>query len=122
MKILSLTTALALLAAVGHAQGYGSGVDGQSVFRVSDTLAPLTVGATSVRSEKLASETRVIRLTCTEACHYRVGGSGVTATPSNTLLVGGASEYFKVPATGANYVAAIRASADGKLFIDQMVP
>lgn len=122
MKILCLTTALALLAAAGHAQGYGSGVDGQSVFRVSDTLVPLTVGAASVRSEKLASETRVIRLTCTADCHYKIGGSGVTATTSNTLLMGGASEYFKVPTVGANYVAAIRASADGKLFIDQMVP
>ncbi|WP_442577869.1 hypothetical protein ACSBOB_20190 [Mesorhizobium sp. ASY16-5R] len=123
MKFLLAASVLAVgLSGSVHAQAYGSGVDGQSVFRVSQTQIVSFVSA-STASQKLASETRVIRLSCTQDCHFKRGAtSGVTATVSDSLLFAGATEYFKVPATGPNYIGFIRDSADGRAFIDEMTP
>lgn len=110
-----------LAAGAANAQAYGSGVDGQSVFRVSNTL-PVVVTSASAVSPKLSFETRVVRLTCTQDCHFKVGIASVSATISNSLLMGGSTEYFKVNATGPNYIGVIRDTADGKLFIDEMIP
>jgi len=104
-----------------NAQAYGSGVDGQSVFRVSQTQV-VTATATAALSVKLASETRVIRLGCTEDCHFKRASGAVSATINDSMLFGGATEYFKVPDKGPNYIGVIRDSADGKMFIDEMVP
>lgn len=109
------------VAGVANAQAYGSGVDGQSVFRVSDTQV-VNATATAARSTKLASETRVVRLSCLNDCHFEVGGPTVTATSASAILFGGVTEYFKVPSYGAKYISVVRDGADGKLFIDQMLP
>jgi hypothetical protein len=122
MKKILLCTALALgLAAHAHAQAYGSGVDGQSVFRVSQTQV-VTYTSTAAKSAKLASDTRVIRLSCTTDCHHVIGVSGTTATASSSILFAGATEYFKVRERSANYVSVIQDASGGKAYIDEMVP
>lgn len=116
------TLAMLALAGSAFAQGYGSGVDGQSVFRVSQTQV-LNVTSGTVVSAKLTSETRVIRLSCTQDCHFKRGNTtGVAPTVSDSILFGGATEYFKVNATGPNYIGFTRDSADGRAFIDEMTP
>ncbi|RVD58854.1 hypothetical protein EN866_19560 [Mesorhizobium sp. M2D.F.Ca.ET.223.01.1.1] len=123
MKSLILATAaLVGLAGMANAQAYGSGVDGQSVFRVSGTQ-PVTVTAVAVTSGKLASDTRVVRLSCTQDCHFKLGNASPTVvTINDSILFGGATEYFKVKATGPNYLGLLRDSTDGKAYIDEMVP
>jgi hypothetical protein len=119
-----IVAALALMGLVGvvDAQAYGSGVDGQSVFRVSQTQA-ISVTSAATTSAKLASDTRVIRVSCAQDCHFKRGSSSpVSVTVSDSILFAGATEYFKVPATGPNYIGFIRDAADGRAFIDEMNP
>lgn len=124
MKMYLAAVALALgLAGQAHAQAYGSGVDGQSIFRVSNTLAPITYSSGSTVTPKLASDTRIIRISCSTDCHINRGAtSGVAATASNTMLFSGATEYFRVTPGLANYFAVTRDSADGKFYLDEMAP
>lgn len=120
---LRLLAALLLLPLSAHAQGYGSGVDGQSVFRISDTMAPLSVSGSAVRSPVIASDTRVIRAVSTVDAHIAIGGSSVTATPSTTFLPAYTPEYFKLPQLSAgSYLSVIREAANGTLYIDRMKP
>lgn len=122
MKSLYIAGLLTALVGSVSAQAYGSGVDGQSVFRVSQTQV-VTVTSVSAASTKLASETRVVRLSCKQDCHWKRGSSsGMTVTLNDSILFGGATEYFKLPATGPNYIGFIRDAADGQAFIDEMNP
>lgn len=121
MKYLFAIAFLVSSIGAAHAQAYGSGVDGQSVFRVSQTTV-INTTSTAALSPKMASDTRVVRLSCTQDCHFRMGRANVVATTSNSILFGGATEYFKLNATGPNYISVIRATADGKLVIDEMLP
>lgn len=123
MKSLILATAaLAGLAGMTNAQAYGSGVDGQSVFRVSQTQV-VTTTSTGATSAKLASDTRVVRLSCTQDCHFKRGNTSPTVvTINDSILFAGSTEYFKVNATGPSYLGLLRDSADGKAYIDEMVP
>lgn len=118
---LRLAAALSLLAGVSHAQAYGSGVDGQSVFRVSETQV-FGISSTSVRSAMIPSETRIVRIVCTTDCHTKVGNASVAATVSDTLLPALLPEYFKISENKASYISVIRDAADGKAYIDLMKP
>ena len=113
--------AFMLLAGTVSAQAFGSGVDGQSVFRVSETQV-FAISSSSARSAALSSETRVFRIVCTTDCHPKVRNSSIVATVSDTLLPANTAEYFKKPENKSAYVAVIRDSADGKVFIDSMNP
>jgi hypothetical protein len=120
---LRLLAAMLLLPVLAHAQGYGSGVDGQSVFQVSETRT-LNFSSTASRSLVLPSDTRVVRYTATATVHKKEGNSSVTAGTGDTILPAYTPEYFKVPSNQSRttYVSAIRDSADGILYIDLMKP
>ncbi|MET4294707.1 hypothetical protein ABIB06_006540 [Bradyrhizobium sp. LB8.2] len=120
---LRLTAALLLLPILSHAQAYGSGVDGQSVFQVSETRT-LNYTGTASRTLVLPSDTRVVRYAATTAVHKKEGGSTVTATTNDTLLPANTPEYFKVlqNPSRTTYISAIQDASGGVLYIDLMKP
>jgi hypothetical protein len=127
MKSLALI-ALLLLPVCVHAQAYGSGIDGQTVFQVSESLPPLAFSGTASRALVFPSDTRVIRLTATANAHMVVSASTSgavtpTITVSNTLLPAFTPEYFKVQDTRLNrYLWAVSDTSAGFLYIDLMKP
>lgn len=121
---LRLLAVIALLAPVSaFAQGYGSGIDGQSVFRTSETRPPLAYSATASRTTVISSDTRVIRVMSTSDAHIKIGTSSVVATANDTPLPAWSPEYFKLPQiVSGSFISAIQDTASGALFIDLMKP
>ena len=70
-------------------------------------------------SNAFADTSGVVRVVSTTDCHLAFAASP-TATTSNTYLPANQVEYFKVPAPGTSKLAAIRANADGTLFVTEM--
>jgi hypothetical protein len=58
----------------------------------------VAIGATSVQSTAVKSNTRLVRLHCDIPCHVEIGGANPTATTSSPRMVGGQTEYFYVAA------------------------
>ena len=79
----------------------------------------VTTSGTSARtSSGVDAQTYSVIVTCTEACFYNFGGSGVTATTSNTYLPAGGEHYVRI--LPGQYVAAIQDTAGGTLRVSEM--
>ena len=74
--------------------------------------------SSAATSNAFADTSGVVRVVSTD-CHLAFAASP-TATPSNTYLPANQVEYFKVPVPGTSKLAAIRANADGTLFVTEM--
>lgn len=74
--------------------------------------------ATTARSTAFASETKVIGIWATQDMFVRMGGSSITAANTDHFIP--ASQYFRLPTKGNLYIAAIRSSADGILYISEL--
>lgn len=75
--------------------------------------------ASAATSNAMGSSSRVVRVVSTTDCHIAFAASP-TATTSNTYLPANQVEYFKVPVPGTSKLAAIRANADGTLYVTEM--
>jgi hypothetical protein len=75
--------------------------------------------AASAASAAFGAQTYAIRVVATEDCHIKVGDGAVTATAAETYLPADLPEYFTV--TPGQKVAAVRATADGSLFVTEFV-
>lgn len=81
------------------------------------TVRKVAVSAVSAASAALTTE--VIRVKPTVDC-YVVTGTGTPAADANsTLMSAGETEYFRV--TPGEKIAVLRVSADGSLFVTEMV-
>jgi hypothetical protein len=122
MKLRLLAALALLLPITAHAQGYGSGVDGQSVFRVSETrYLPYT--GTASRTALIPSDARVYRIVTSSDAHKKDGNSSVVATTSDSLIPGFTPEYFKLPQTpSGTYISVVQDTAAGAAYIDIMKP
>ena len=79
-----------------------------------------TVSVTSssaASSSAIAAGTTVVRVVSTTDCHI-IFATSPTATTSTAYLPANQVEYFK--ATAGEKIAAIRANADGTLFVTEM--
>ena len=79
-----------------------------------------TVSVTSssaANSTAFASGTTVVRVVSTTDCHI-IFATSPTATTSTAYLPANQVEYFK--ATAGEKIAAIRANADGTLYVTEM--
>ena len=79
-----------------------------------------TVSVTSssaANSTAFAAGTTVVRVVSTTDCHI-IFATSPTATTSTAYLPANQVEYFK--ATAGEKIAAIRANADGTLFVTEM--
>jgi len=61
---------------------------------------------------------QVVRVWATQDCHLAFGGAGVVALTSNLLLLKNVPEYFSL--NGDGYIAAIKDSVAGNLYITPM--
>lgn len=95
--------------------------DKQSMYQISST-DPLTITSTSVRTPLLPNTTGGVRIAPSVDVHCKAGGIAVVATVSDTPFWGKSSEYMKIQKTDGNYVACIRDSADGKVWVDPTRP
>ena len=75
--------------------------------------------SSAATSSAMASGSRVVRVVSTTDCHILFAASP-TATTSSTYLPANQVEYFKVPVLGTSKLAAIRANADGTLYVTEM--
>jgi len=75
--------------------------------------------ASAATSTAFGQTSRVVRIVSTTDCHIAFAASP-TATTSNTYLPANQVEYFKVPTPGTSKLAAIRANADGTLYVTEM--
>jgi|GEM_PF-1073883 len=92
-----------------------TGIDVQALK--AGTVSTVSVSSSSAQSSAHAATTNVIRLVSTTDCHIAFAASP-TATTSSMYLPANQVEYFLV--TGGEKVAAIRASADGTLYVTEM--
>ena len=112
---LRLGVAIILVPLIAHAEEG----DRQSMYIISSTT-PVTLTSASTRSALLpnGANWRGVRIVATQAAHCRAGDVTVTATANDTLFPANAPEYMKVQPSDGNYVACIRDTADGKVWID----
>jgi len=89
----------------------------------SETIQCVGIGAAqavsfdgSTQSTATSTNTRIVRLVSTTACHVAFG-SNPTATTSSTYLPAGSVEYFKIK--GGDKIAAIKNTAAGSLYITE---
>ena len=75
--------------------------------------------ASAATSTAFGQTSRVVRIVSTTDCHIAFAASP-TAMTSNTYLPANQVEYFKVPVPGTSKLAAIRANADGTLYVTEM--
>lgn len=80
------------------------------------TSQTVAIGATSVQSSAVDSNTSLIRLFSTVDCFITVG-SNPTATTSHMILPAGIVEYIGI--TGGHKLAVIRNSASGTLYMTE---
>jgi hypothetical protein len=74
--------------------------------------------AASASSSAFGAQTYGIRVIATTDCHVKIGDGTVAATNSETYLPADLPEYFTV--TPGQKIAAIRAAADGALFVTEL--
>ena len=95
-------------------------------FNKSETIQALPLGATqtisvtsssAANSTAFASGTTVVRVVSTTDCHI-IFAASPTATTSTAYLPANQVEYFK--GTAGEKSAAIRANADGTLYVTEM--
>lgn len=83
----------------------------------------IAIGATTTRNTTpIAGDVRVVSLYATTACFVRFGDATVTATASDHFLPGGV--YLDVavgPDTKDRYIATLRSSTDGTLYVSERV-
>lgn len=85
-------------------------------------LRPSTVqtvsisGTSAATSNAVGSETRVIRIIATTACHYIIGASP-TATTSDTYLPANTFEYIKI--NPGEKIAFIQNAASGTAYVTE---
>lgn len=92
-----------------------------SITRIQPTKTQkVSYTATAAASASIATGggTVPIRLRATTDCHVAFGQSP-TATTSDMLLGSGETEYFEI--TAGHKVSAVRATADGDLFVTEGV-
>ena len=77
-----------------------------------------TTAATARTTSGVGEQTRQVAITATAAAHYRFGGSSVVATTSDTYIGAGAEHLVRI--APSQYVAAIRSTADGSVFVSEM--
>lgn len=116
MKLRSLLLLAAALPAVALAENG----DNQTVFRVSGTTQSFAITSTSARSALLSNTASRIRAMSNVDSHIVFADASATATVSSTPLPANTPEYFKITPSDGNYVAVIRDSADGKVWLDDM--
>lgn len=94
---------------------------GQSIPALEiGTEQTISVTSSSAATSTAFGETSlVVRIVSTTDCHIAFAASP-TATTSNTYLPANQVEYLKVPAPGTSKLAAIRANADGTLYVTEM--
>lgn len=79
-------------------------------------------GSSTRNATPIASDVRVISLYATTACFLRFGDATVTASNTDHFLPGGV--YLDVavgPDTKDRYIAALRSSADGTLYVSERI-
>ena len=92
-------------------------------FHPIQALAPGTTQTISVASSSAATSsafatgTTVVRVVSTTDCHI-IFATSPTATTSTAYLPANQVEYFK--ATAGEKIAAVRANADGTLYVTEM--
>lgn len=90
-----------------------------------DSAHSVAIGVTSARNNTaFDSATQIISLYATAACYVRLGNSSVTATTSDHYFPAGV--YYDIAISGGDgkssqdlYIAVIRASEDGTLYISE---
>lgn len=80
------------------------------------TTQKVNIASTATSAAAVAATTQVVRIKATVDCHVKFAAG---ATTSDMMLSGGETEYFAV--LGGTVISNIRASADGSLFITEMV-
>ena len=97
-------------------------------FNQSEQIQALPLGSTqtisvtsssAANSTAFAAGTTAVRVVSTTDCHI-IFGTSPTATTSTAYLPANQVEYFKVPVPGTSKLAAIRANADGTLYVTEM--
>lgn len=76
-----------------------------------------TSGTTN-RSTQITADTKIVMISCTKACYYKLGGSGVTATTNDHYLP--ADTLLTLALKSSNYIAAIQVSEAGSFHITEM--
>jgi hypothetical protein len=92
-------------------------------FAVQGALHPDTKSETVVAFDANARNAsplacQVVRVWATQDCHLAFGGSSVTATGANLLLLKNTPEYFSL--NDDVYIAAIKDTLAGNLYITPM--
>lgn len=78
----------------------------------------ITTSGTSARtSAGVTDQTRFVAIAATEAVHYGLGDSAVTATSADTYLAGGAEHFIRI--NPGQYVAAIQVSTGGTVYVSE---
>jgi len=87
------------------------------VLSITTEVAKLTASGTtsSAALPTGVSSGKLMRLATTEDCYIKFGGSGVTATATDTLFPAGV-EILQCP-TGATYIAVIQVSTGGPVTV-----
>jgi hypothetical protein len=88
----------------------------QGVLRPLTSQTLVTGGATAQTAADFTY--KVIRLTATAACWFKLGGTVVTAANTDHYLLPNATEYFAVG--GNTRIAAITGGGAGVLYISEM--
>ena len=99
----------------------GNKTDGEkAATNATLTVAPITraIAATTARSTLIPAGFH--RIMADTDCYVLQGGVAVDATTSSTLLLAGQREVIAVADALDGYVAVIRKSADGTLYISQL--
>jgi len=102
-------------------QAVQDALTGQSISALEiGTEQTISVASSSAAtSNAFAGDSLIVRVVSTTDCHLAFAASP-TATTSNTYLPANQVEYFKVPVPGTSKLAAIRANADGTLYVTEM--
>ena len=102
-------------------QAVQDALTGQSIpaLEIGTEQAISVTSSSAATSSAFAGDSLIVRIVSTTDCHIAFAASP-TATTSNTYLPANQVEYLKVPAPGTSKLAAIRANADGTLYLTEM--
>lgn len=90
----------------------------QDIFRPITTYNLQVTSASASITTAIQPYVSVIRILSTVVGHVAVGATPLTATTADMYVAAG--EEYWIAVRGGEYVAAIRASGDGNLYITQM--
>ena len=102
-------------------QAVQDALTGQSIpaLEIGTEQTISVTSSSAATSSAFAGDSLIVRIVSTTDCHIAFAASP-TATTSNTYLPANQVEYFKVPTPGTSKLAAIRANADGTLYVTEM--